>query len=267
MTGIVIAAGRGVRLMPYTTDLPKCMLPVNGRPLLVYAIERLRAAGCTRVVVITGHLADRIEAPGCEQVHNAGYEHNNILHSLMYARDYFDDDLLVSYSDIIVEPGVYRSLVATEADILLAVDLDWRGYYVGRSEHPVSEAEKAIVRPVGAGCGVLEAIGKHLSDETVGNRHCAEFTGLWKMSRAGAREFRERFEALDAQPNESRAFRRAPDWRKAYVTDFLGHLVDEGVMVYCLLIERGWAELDAVQDYLRLPTILEAQGLFSLLER
>lgn len=65
MTGIVIAAGRGVRMMPYTSEVPKCMLSVNDRPILFYAVERLRAAGCDEIVIITGHMAHRIEAPGC----------------------------------------------------------------------------------------------------------------------------------------------------------------------------------------------------------
>lgn len=253
-------------MLPYTTDLPKCMLPVNGRPLLAYAIERLRAAGCSRVVVITGHLADRVEARDCLLVHNAAYKSNNILHSLMYAQDYFDDDVLVSYSDILVEPEIYQQLVAMQGDIVLTVDVDWRGYYVGRLGHPVSEAEKAIVRQNGHSHGVLEAIGKHIPDEATGDQQCCEFTGFWKMSRAGAREFRAGFEALDSALDDAAPFGQAPEWRRAYVTDLLGHFLDEGTPIDCLLVHKGWAELDAVHDYRRLPTMLETQRLDSLLE-
>ncbi|MCF6435917.1 N-acetylmuramate alpha-1-phosphate uridylyltransferase MurU [Pseudoalteromonas sp. MMG022] len=51
MKAMILAAGRGKRMMPLTADLPKPMLPVAGRPLLEYHIERLRNAGITQIVI------------------------------------------------------------------------------------------------------------------------------------------------------------------------------------------------------------------------
>jgi len=58
--GMVLAAGRGARLRPLTDTIPKPMVPVVGRPLLDHAIERLIAAGVSRVVVNTHHLGEQI---------------------------------------------------------------------------------------------------------------------------------------------------------------------------------------------------------------
>lgn len=267
MRGIIIAAGRGVRLQRYTVDLPKCMLPIAGRPILSYAIEQLRAAGCSRVVIVTGHQAHRLEAPGCVLISNDDYANNNILHSLMYARAELDDDVLVTYSDIVVEPHVYERLARAAGDIVLAVDGDWRGYYDGRTEHPIEEAEKAIVVPAGGERGTLQAIGKHLPDAAPDGALCAEFTGFWKMSRSGAMRFRSRFESLDRELEPATPFRAAREWRKAYVTDFLADLLSEGATIDCEIIARGWAEIDTVEDYERLPSKMESQGLNSFREK
>ena len=264
MTGIVIAAGRGVRMLPYAAEIPKCMLPVNGRPILSYAVDTLRAAGCSEIVIVTGHLARRIDVPGCRRAHNADYDATNVLHSLMYARDWFDDDLLITYSDILVEPFVYKQLVDMVGDITLAVDVDWRDYYVGRTEHGVEEAEKAVVWTDGASRGKLAAIGKHIDPPAEGDQILGEFTGLWKMSRQGAGRFRERFEVLDRALDEKAPFQSAREWRKAYVTDFLSELLAHKTEIECLLIRRSWAELDTVQDYHRLPAMVESQRLLSL---
>ena len=48
--------------MPLTDDTPKCLLDVGGKTILARQLERIAAAGIPRAVVVTGHLADRVEA-------------------------------------------------------------------------------------------------------------------------------------------------------------------------------------------------------------
>lgn len=59
---IVLAAGRGQRLRPFTDHTPKPLLPVNGRPTLHYIFAALHRAGVQEVCLVTHHLADQIEA-------------------------------------------------------------------------------------------------------------------------------------------------------------------------------------------------------------
>jgi NDP-sugar pyrophosphorylase family protein len=58
--GVILAAGRGMRLAPFSERSPKPMLPVLGKPLLVYHIERLRDIGVRRIVIVIGHLGSEI---------------------------------------------------------------------------------------------------------------------------------------------------------------------------------------------------------------
>jgi NDP-sugar pyrophosphorylase family protein len=62
MEAMILAAGAGTRLRPLTDRMPKALIPVRGRPLLAHVLERLVAAGATRVVVNTCHQADAIAA-------------------------------------------------------------------------------------------------------------------------------------------------------------------------------------------------------------
>lgn len=59
---MILAAGRGERMRPLTDDMPKPLLPVGGRPLIVWHIERLAAAGIQDIVINHAHLGARIEA-------------------------------------------------------------------------------------------------------------------------------------------------------------------------------------------------------------
>ncbi|MEW6590444.1 MAG: N-acetylmuramate alpha-1-phosphate uridylyltransferase MurU [Pseudomonadota bacterium] len=59
---MILAAGRGERMRPLTDRTPKPLLAVGGKPLIVWHIERLRAAGFGRIVINHAHLGEQIEA-------------------------------------------------------------------------------------------------------------------------------------------------------------------------------------------------------------
>jgi NDP-sugar pyrophosphorylase family protein len=59
---VVLAGGLGMRLRPYTTVLPKPLMPVGDRPILDVIVRQLRHHGFERLTIVTGHLAELIEA-------------------------------------------------------------------------------------------------------------------------------------------------------------------------------------------------------------
>jgi len=61
-TAMILAAGRGERMRPLTDTMPKPLLPVGGRPLIAWHLERLAAAGFRQVVINHAHLGEQIEA-------------------------------------------------------------------------------------------------------------------------------------------------------------------------------------------------------------
>ncbi len=59
---VILAGGLGTRLRPYTTVIPKPLMPVGDRPILEIVLAQLRARGFERITIATGHLAELIEA-------------------------------------------------------------------------------------------------------------------------------------------------------------------------------------------------------------
>lgn len=62
MRAVILAGGRGTRLAPYTTLLPKPLMPVGDMAIIELLIRRLSAAGIERVTIAVGHLASLIQA-------------------------------------------------------------------------------------------------------------------------------------------------------------------------------------------------------------
>ena len=60
-TAMILAAGRGERMRPLTDHAPKPLLEVGGKPLIVWHIERLAAAGFSQLVINHAHLGEQIE--------------------------------------------------------------------------------------------------------------------------------------------------------------------------------------------------------------
>ena len=238
---IIIAAGLGSRLKKYTDNLPKCMLDFAGKTLLQRQIEAFKINGLNKISVIRGFKKEKLNYPDLTYFENKEYKNNNILNSLMYAEEALNGHVIVSYSDILFEKEVVKRLMESEHDISIVVDIDWRGYYINRKDHPINEAENVIFD---ANNNVVE-IGKiHTGKHDVHG----EFIGMLKLSPRGSEIFKKHFHrAKDLYWNKP--FQRAKTFQKAYITDIIQDMTDLGVPIHCVIIERGWKEIDTEEDY------------------
>lgn len=60
LLGVILAAGKGTRMLPFSERFPKPILPIGGKPLLVHQIEALRELGVREIVIVIGHLGYEI---------------------------------------------------------------------------------------------------------------------------------------------------------------------------------------------------------------
>ena len=105
-------------------------------------LEAYRNCGINNISVIRGYKKEKINYEDLR--YYPDFENNNILNSLFYAEEELNGNVIVAYSDILFEASVVRRLLESQADISIVVDIDWRGYYDGRKEHPIEEAENVI---------------------------------------------------------------------------------------------------------------------------
>ena len=238
---LIIAAGLGSRLKNHTENLPKCMLDFGGKTLLQRQLDVYKKNSITDISVIRGYKKEKIKYKGLKYFENTDYKNNNILNSIFYAEDFINGNIIISYSDILFDSTVVKRLLKSNHDISVVVDIDWRGYYVGRKDHPISEAENVIFNSNNE----VEKIGKI----NTGNEEVhGEFIGMIKLTSSGAETFKKHFNRLK-KIYWNKPFQRAKIFQKAYLTDFIQELVDIGIKVHCVIIESGWKEIDTVEDY------------------
>lgn len=252
MKAIIIAAGKGTRLKPLTNDCPKSMLPVDGKSILQRSIDTLLRNGVSKIAVVRGHCADKINVEGpVEYYENMEFEINNILHSLFCAKDFIEDEIIISYSDIIFTDEVVVATKKFNGEIGVVVDKNFQQIYEGRDEHPLSEAELALSND-----GSVILIGK----KSVSTHDATgEFIGLVKLSASGAEIFKKEYEKLINKLKMDDDFHRAKRFSNAYITDFLQELIEQGFNVEPIYIHGGWMEIDTLQDYHRAQRFYEGK--------
>ena len=239
MKAIIVAAGPGSRLNPLTNERPKCLLEVGGKTILARTVEALRENGIDDIAVVRGYHGHLIDYPGITYYENSDFKRNNILRSLFYAEDEITADFIFSYSDIVYSKEIVKKLVDSDADIALIVDVNWVAHYEGRNQHPISEAELVKVennRVVKIGKDVVNPAEAH-----------GEFIGLARFTKSGAEVMKAAYHrVLEERPDAP--FHHAASLEKAYMTDMVQELVDNGSLVKNVDIEGGWREIDTPQD-------------------
>jgi len=124
MKALILAAGYGTRLRPFTEQTPKALFPVEGRPVVDRLIRQLAAAGCDAVMVNTHHLGDRVATHLVEQTYPIPVQvrhEPDILGTggaIKNVEDFWDD----------------RPFIVVNTDIV--TDLDFKGLYAVHGSHP-----------------------------------------------------------------------------------------------------------------------------------
>lgn len=117
---VILAAGKGNRLKPITSNLPKPMIPLAGKPLLEHTIIGLKNAGIEEVLLIVGYKQDiiRNHFKDFEERENVKIEYiiqeQNLgtAHATGYAKDFVKDDtFLLMYGDLIVDILLFKDII------------------------------------------------------------------------------------------------------------------------------------------------------------
>lgn len=200
-TALLLAAGTGSRLYPLTQKMPKCLTLVNGVSILERLVSCLNQHGFKRLIVVTGHLENRIR----EFLKNQGgdmtidyvfsplYKTTNNIYSLWMAREIVNDPFLLIESDLVFDVSLLDGMLCPDR-IAVARMQPWMngssvtvnqfrhvtGFHNG--DRPLNEIRYKTVNiyslSLSSWHGIRERLDRHISDGRVNSYYEAVFAEM-----------------------------------------------------------------------------------------
>jgi len=224
MKAVILAAGAGTRLHPLTHDCPKCLVAVEGKRLIDYQLDALRAVGVEEIVLVVGYEADQIRrycGDSATYIENPDYQTTNSIYSLHLAADELDTDTFLFNCDIVFHPQLLKRMLDSGYPSVVAVD----------------SQVKLIAGEMNVACDgdqQISAISKGLDPAQAQ----AQSIQLVKFDAAGAVQVRQEVERL--------VFERQ---KNAFPTSAYGPLIQAGSLYAVEGGDLPWGEIDSLEDF------------------
>lgn len=234
---IILAAGQGTRLRPLTKNIPKCMVKYQDKPLIDYILEVTK--DIKKRYIVTGYkskvLKEYLKEQNLTFIYNKDYNKNNMVASLFCAEEFMNDDLIISYSDIIYKKEVIESLINSKNDISVVVDKQWKKLWLQRMENPLDDAETLKIKD-----NKIIELGKKPKNykEIEG-----QYIGLIKISKNIIQKVLAFYNNL---PKDK--YYDNKDFDNMYMTSFIQLIIDNLHEVNPIFINGGWLEIDCIED-------------------
>jgi len=239
MKAIVLAAGQGTRLRPLTNDIHKCMVEYQNKPIIDYILEAMKECNITDIAVVNGYkkdvLEDYLKNQNLNFYTNKEFEKTNMVSTLFCAKDFMDDDLIISYADIVYKKEILDKLIDSKDDFSVVVDRKWQELWSQRMENPLEDVETLRIND-----GQIVELGK------VPNNYAdieGQYIGLIKISKRMLKKVINFYDDLDKDKIYD-----GKDFDNMYMTSFIQLIIDNLMYVKPVFIDGGWVEVDSIND-------------------
>jgi len=231
MKAIILAGGRGTRISRMIQDIPKCTLPINGKPLIRITCEKLLRRNI-EVIVCVGYRQELVrKALGNLPItyfYNPFYAVTNSIGSLYFALNEVEGELILMNGDVYFDDQILDSLLSSPEDIVMAVD-----------KTTISTGDYFF--SVNNGC--VKEYGKDLPLE----KRDSEYVGMAKISAKLCPVFKAHvYDMVSSQHYDAW-------WETA-----LYKMADENFAVHTLDVDGAfWSEVDFFDEYQNILSRLE----------
>lgn len=230
MRVIILAAGIGSRLKPFTENMPKALFKLGKDVTILERMVNIVKRNLeAEICVVTGFLHERVEnlLSGVTFVYNPFYRTTNSIASLWFAREYLDDDVIITNSDIVIEETLFIDIVKIDSPATVLMDSS-KKY---DADYKVATYNDRVV-----------IMSKEL------NTYSGEYAGITKLSKDSALKLRRKIEMMVEKE-------QIDEWYETALVNMI--LNDSFVLNYFDISQCQWVEVDTVDDLLAARKIYE----------
>lgn len=170
-TAVILAAGRGTRLKPFTNDIPKGFVKIGAETLIERSVRLLKSNGIRKIIIGTGHLSEKYEnfahKHGIITYKNPDFATTGSFHTLCCGEKLITDDFLLLESDLLYQETAIQSLLGYDADDVILCS----GFTESNDEVYVEKSEDGRLRNLSKQRSELRSVD-------------AELVGIWKISKS-----------------------------------------------------------------------------------
>jgi phosphoenolpyruvate phosphomutase len=254
---VVLAAGRGRGLEAVTTDRPKLMLPIGGRPLLGWLIESFKKEGVNDITVVGGYRAAAIDPSGIKLTLNERYAETGELASLACALNDMQSDTVVCYGDLLFRSYVLRDLLECEADFAVVVDSSAPGA-INSTVRDFAFCSRSDDRDFFGSGALLQRVAS-LGDDAAGTPARASGPPTPQGRWIGMLHVRR--QALARLKSVMAVLRARPDFDSLDVPALLNALVADGATVQVVYVHGHWRSVNDLEELRHAVDFAHGQNL------
>jgi phosphoenolpyruvate phosphomutase len=215
---------------------PKCMLPVGGKPVLTWQVEAFNRAGIKDVAVVRGYRKEAVDLAGLRTFDNDQWATTGELASLYAARDMLNDDVVISYGDVVFDDFILQNLVHQENNaVTIAADASWKLRDRKDAKRDLVSTQ-GVLSPIGDSQCNLVKMGSDVPEAEV----TGEFIGLMYLNAEGARTVATALDHLAKNEPETLA--------KGNLDTLFRRLAAQGQKVSVVHTYGHWRDLDTQAD-------------------
>ena len=246
MKFIYLAGGKNNFHLDSNEEKPKCLSLFNENEKIIdKVLDNLNKVGIKKRFVVGGYkiLSIMESHPRLKYFYNDNWQETKSLFSLERAKTEFNDDLIVSYSDVVYNEKVLNDLMISESDISIGYDSEWKDRYSGRNKEILKDAEKLSLTSDNK-----IFIGKNNTNE---GKVIGEFIGLFKINRSLSNNLEKEVNSILTKD------------KSASVCDLI-NVLSKKHSVSLVDVKGNWAELDTPQDLFHFKFGTKAETLKKL---
>ncbi len=231
MIALILAGGLGTRLSPHTDEIPKPLLEVNGKAILAHQIETLHELGINKIVIVTGHLNDKIESfvlsnfpeKNIVFAHNSEYRDSKPAYGIIASLPHLDEDSIYLNGDVFYDKEILKMIVE-----------DTRGSITAIQKTPWDEEQVNVILKEDS---IIELISKKIPED----ENHGEFIGVTKLTKDFIEKIKSTIESLGKE-----------NFRYHFAIDLLNHVTNNtNTPIYALdVTELKAIEIDTPEDYI-----------------
>ena len=239
LKAIILAAGQGRRLMPLTSNMAKCCLPLHGISILEWQLSQIAKCDIDEVIVVTGFacemvdsIVDRLSGINVRTLHNPMYAHTDNLGTCWEARFEMEEPFVLMNGDTLFEAAALQRLLTCDKGYPITLATDSKPHFDLDDMKIIADGDRLL------------KVSKQLDISLVSG----ESIGLMVFDESGASKFTLKLEEMMDKP----------DALKLWYLSAIDQLAPEGIVGICPINGMSWCEVDDAHDFAAAADVVES---------